>query len=430
MHIIQSPLFDFEAFIRIESNDRLVIVLEALDAEKLLATLEREHWTGRKGYPVRGMWSALIAGVLNQCHSLAEVIRMLEHDKDTRMVCGFSKDDIPSEDALGRFLKKLVRHEDLLQECFEGLVEKLRQLLPGFGRKLVVDSTDIEAFSDGHSKTPSDADARWGAKKKGQGGGKETGGTASGKPGKGVETGTKKGKAQDIYYWFGYKLHLVVDAIYELPIAFTLTPANESDTTQMAPLLEKSGAKKAENNTEFVIGDKGYDSKENNRLVFMECGAIPIIPIRERKDAQMADICNAKGTPSCICGLEMIFWGRDGNYLKYRCPQAVGKNECASRFPCTASSYGNVLKLPILKDIRLHPPVPRESKKWKRLYKLRTAVERVNSRIKGLLGLEHITVRGIAKVMARSLLSLLVMVAIGVGMAQRHRLKEVRTLVG
>ena len=63
MHIIQSPLFNFEAFIRIENNDRLVIMLEALDAEKLLVTLEREHWTGRKGYMVRGMWSALIAGV-------------------------------------------------------------------------------------------------------------------------------------------------------------------------------------------------------------------------------------------------------------------------------------------------------------------------------------------------------------------------------
>ncbi|GEM_PF-178117 len=429
MHIIQSPLFDFEAFIHIESNDRLVIVLEALDAEKLLVTLEREHWTGRKGYPVRGMWSALIAGVLNQCHSLSDVIRMLEHDKDTRVVCGFSKDDIPSEDALGRFLKKLVRHEDLLQECFEGLVEKLRQLLPGFGRKLVVDSTDIEAFSDGHSKTPSDVDARWGAKKKGQSGGKEIP-TGRDKTGQGVEAGTKKGKSQDIYYWFGYKLHLVVDAIYELPIAFTFTPANVNDTTQMAPLLDKAGAKKAENNTEFVIGDKGYDSQENNQLVFKDCNATPIIPIRERVGAQKADICNAKGTPTCGCGLEMVYWGRDGNYLKYRCPDVLGKAKCTDRWPCTHSVYGSVLKLPILKNIRLHPPVPRESKKWKRLYKLRTAVERVNSRIKGLLGLEHITVRGIAKVMARSLLSLLVMVAIGVGMAQRHRLKDVRTLVG
>lgn len=52
MHIIQPPLFDCEAFIADKGNDRLVIILEALDAEKLIATLEREHWMGRKGYPV------------------------------------------------------------------------------------------------------------------------------------------------------------------------------------------------------------------------------------------------------------------------------------------------------------------------------------------------------------------------------------------
>ncbi len=429
MHIIQSPLFDFEAFIRIKNNDRLVIVLEVLDAEKLLVTLEREHWTGRKGHTVRGMWSALIGGVLNQCHSLAEVVRLLKRDKDTRIVCGFGKDNIPSEDALGRFLKKLVVHEDLLEECFRGLVEKLRQLLPGFGRKLVVDSTDIVAYSNGHCKNPSDHDAGWGAKKKGQSKGKETA-TVADKSGQAGVVGDKKEKAQDLFWWFGYKLHLLVDAIYELPIAFTLTPANEADTTQMPPLLEKAGAKKAEHKPEAVIGDKGYDSQENNRVVFKECGAAPIIPIRERAEAQMPDICNAKGTPTCSCGLEMVFWGRDGKYLKYRCPQALGKAECVSRFPCTDSAYGYVLKIPITDDIRRHPPVPRETKKWKRLYKLRTAVERVNSRIKGLLGLEHITVRGIAKVTVRALLSLLVMVAIGVGMAQLHRLNEVRTLVG
>jgi hypothetical protein len=61
---------------------------------------------------------------------------------------------------------------------------------------------------------------------------------------------------------------------------------------------------------------------------------------------------------------------------------------------------------------------------------LRTSVERVNSRVKELLGLGKITVRGITKVTVRSLLSLLVMLAAAVGMAERHRLKEVRTLVG
>ena len=45
------------------------------------------------------------------------------------------------------------------------------------------------------------------------------------------------------------------------------------------------------------------------------------------------------------------------------------------------------------------------------------------------MGLGRITVRGMAKVTVRSLLSLLVMLAATVGMAKRHRLKEIRTLV-
>ena len=420
MHIIQTPLFDFEAFIADKGNDRLTMVLEALPAERLISVLERERWTGRRGYPVRGMWSAVIAGVLYQCDSLAEVSRLLRRDKDVRMLCGFSKDWLPGQDALGRFLKKLVRHEDLLEECFAGLVKRLRKLLPGFGGKLAIDSTDIKAYADGHRKAPADADARWGAKGAGHHGG--PGSTEA-------SSGEKKGKKRDLYWWFGYKLHLVVDAVYELPISFVTTPANEADTSQVKVLMEKAVPGECTPKPEAVIMDKGYDSQANYRLVFREYQAAPIIPIRERKGAQLPDICNAKGTPLCSCGLEMAFWGRDGNYLKYRCPEAVGKSKCQSRFKCSASAYGYVLKLPILADPRRHPPVPRESKKFERLYRLRTSVERVNSRIKGLLGLERITLRGLVKVRVRSLLSLLVMLAAAVGMAQHNRLRELRTLV-
>lgn len=77
MHIIQPPLFDLETFLSDKSNNHLVMVLEALDAEKLIATVVSERWTGRKGYSIRGMWSALIAGVLKQCRALAEVVRLL-----------------------------------------------------------------------------------------------------------------------------------------------------------------------------------------------------------------------------------------------------------------------------------------------------------------------------------------------------------------
>jgi len=411
MHIIQTSLFDFEAFIAKKDNDRLTMILEALPAEGLLSALEKEHWTGRKGYSVRGMWSALMAGVLRQAQTLTDVVRLLGRDKDMRVVCGISRDNIPSHDAMCRFLKKLVEHDDLLEECFARLVAELRQLLPGFGDRLAVDSTDIKAYANGHRRSPSDPDARWGAK------------------GAGHHSGPAKNNKRDLYYWFGYKLHLVVDALYELPVSFELTPANESDTKHLTELLKKAGADREETKPQFVIADKGYDSESNSKFIFNECHAVPIIPIRERSGEQLPGVCNAKGTPLCSCGLEMSFWGRDGNYLKYRCPEVVGKKICKSRFKCTSSPYGYVLKLPISDDPRRHPPVPRESKKWDRLYRMRTSIERVNSRVKNLLGLGRITVKGVSKVTVRALLSLLVMLAAAVGMARRNRLKELRVLM-
>jgi IS5 family transposase len=301
------------------------------------------------------------------------------------------------------------------------LVNNLREKLPGFGSRVAIDSTDILAYSNGHRENPSDRDARWGAKKAGSNKvvkeGKVTGGD------------NQKGQKEEMYYWFGYKLHLAIDALYELPVSFVLTPANEADTTQMKPLLQKAGADKEKTKAEVVISDKGYDSQENNTFVYKECKASPIIPIRERKGMQLPDICNAKGTPLCSCGLDMVYWGRDGHYLKYRCPYVLGKSACKSRFRCTSSPYGYVLKLPIGADVRRHPPVPRESKKWQRLYKMRTAVERVNSRVKDILGLGKITLKGISKVTVRSVLSLLIMLAAGLSMAQDHNYKEIRNLV-
>jgi hypothetical protein len=420
MHIIQSPLFDFEAFIKEKENNRLVKILEALPVEKLLIPLEREHWTGRKGYSVRGMWAALIVGAVKQCHTLADVVRLLKRDRDTRFICGFSKDKVPGEDALGRFLKKLVKHIGLFDTCIQDLVNKLRELLPGFGTKLAIDATDILSYSNGHREHPSDPDARWGAKKKSNTEGEETD-DGSGQKGK------KKGS--DTYYWFGYKLHLIIDAYYELPLSFILTPANESDTLYMKPLLQKIGADQEKKQAELVISDKGYDSQENNLFVYKDCKAAPIIPIREWEGMQLPDICNVKGTPLCGCGLPMVYWGRDGKYLKYRCPDVMGKAKCKSRFPCTSSSYGYVLKMPIAPDVRRHPPIPRESPKWGKLYKMRSAIERVNSRVKGLLGLDKITLRGIAKVTMRSALSLLVMLAAAVSMAQDNKYQEIRRLM-
>ena len=88
----------------------------------------------------------------------------------------------------------------------------------------------------------------------------------------------------------------------------------------MRPLLKKAAIDKPEHKPDAIIADKGYDSKDNCLMIFKDCHAAPIIPLIEKPGMEMPDICNAKGTPTCGCGLEMVYQGRDGNYLKYRCP--------------------------------------------------------------------------------------------------------------
>ena len=53
---------------------------------------------------------------------------------------------------------------------------------------------------------------------------------------------------EEKFSWFGYKLHLIVDAIYELPIGYEVTKASRPDNTVGGRLIEnkKKEARKAE----------------------------------------------------------------------------------------------------------------------------------------------------------------------------------------
>ena len=61
---------------------------------------------------------------------------------------------------------------------------------------------------------------------------------------------------------------------------------------------------------------------------------------------------------------------------------------------------GRQIRIPLCEDRRVFTPVARSSHTWSRLYDMRTAVERVNSRIDGAFMFEHHYIRGKAKMEA------------------------------
>src|SRR3990170_5744477 len=150
MHILPQPLFDFNEFFAFDESDRLVLVLNTLNAEHLLRVLDGGDDLGRTGYSVRLLWSALIAGVVYRLPSVAELRRNLKSNPYLRFVCGIgSAANVPSEATFSRFLTRLIKHEHLLDECVDDLVRRFAAPAPGFGEAVVADSTDIHAFARG-----------------------------------------------------------------------------------------------------------------------------------------------------------------------------------------------------------------------------------------------------------------------------------------
>ena len=433
MYIVQQPLLDFNEFFALDHSDRLVLVLQTINAERLLRVLDGDDALGPTGYPARLLWSALIAGVVYRLPSVAELRRNLLTNPYLRYICGIaSAGAIPSEATFSRFLADLVKHESLLQECTDDLVRRFRVFASHFGEDVVADSSDVHAFSRYKKDGSSDPDATWSAK------GSKEASAKSGKKSKSPTSAAKgeakggKSKTKDKYWWFGYKLHLLVDAKFEIPIAAILTTAKVGDTTQLQPLLEKRDALLPDTPLKHCIADTGYDSK-SNILAVTKRGGIPIIPFNPGNEKEPPGITNTLGTPLCPAGLKMLYWGRDGHYLKYRCPEKGGRLCCliehAKTDRCSTSDYGLVVKLDMRDDPRRYLPVPRETPQFHRLYKKRSAVERVNSRLKDNLILDELRVRGKKKVQVRIDLNLLVILAIAVAMAERNRLKDCRRLV-
>jgi transposase len=148
---------------------------------------------------------------------------------------------------------------------------------------------------------------------------------------------------------FGYKLQIACDADIGLPLVYTVVSANKSDMQLFRDTLLKS--KETENPAEVVIADAGYDSKRNILLTLKYRG-IPIIKLN---------------------------------------PRGTKKNHRRS-------------------DYLL--PVQRDSDAWRRYYNLRVSIERIFSRLKLELGLEHLKLRHIERVEVHFATCLIAMIAI------------------
>ena len=375
----------------------LSAILDGLDDQPILDALQQYRRTGRKGHPLRAMWRACIAKFLLKIRFNNQLLERLRGSRKLREVCGFGK-DVPSESALSRFVSRLAHHQDLVEQCLVNATDALRELvptvkrregrqdqpLPPLGAVLAVDSTLFETYSNPNRKVVSDPDARWGLKHSAK---------------------TKEGKKE---WGFGYKMHLISDATHGVPLAFTITPANENDSTELPAALRKTLAAYPWLEPGCLLADRGYDSLPNHRLL-AGLDIIPVIHIRKptAADGLYDGVYTAEGKPACMGGEPMEYLRTDpeiGAHL-FRC-QAGG---CLLKMEGTKAVRHCDTEVWEEREanLRVLGPLPRFTDAWKRLYRQRMSIERIYRSLKHSRGLEGHCVRGLRKITLHATLSVL-----------------------
>jgi hypothetical protein len=415
--------------------ERLMLVLEHLPDEGLMQKLEGQRKWGRDDYPIRAVWNSVLAGIVYQHQSIDSLRRELLRNGELRGRCGFDPHKgsgaVPPSWVYTRFLRLLFKYKADIDAMFDCLVDELKELLPDLGFSVAVDSKGVssagrltkEAKGDGRR----DTDADWGKK---------------------VYRGEREDGTlwEKVVKWFGYKIHLLVDTKYEMPIGWWVTRASVSDTTRLLPLVESLKERHPEIHKDIreLSGDKGYDSEDNFRQLYDEHGIKPVIDIRRMwrdKETRLLDpnrsdniVYDEVGVVYCLCPKtgeqrQMAYGGfeKDRIALKYVCPVKAYGLTCKGSDQCDHAMKSKRVSLEI--DRRIFTPVARSSYAWDREYKNRTAVERVNSRLDVSFGFENHFIRGIQKMEIRVGLALCVMLAMAVGRIKEQRQDLMRSLV-
>lgn len=254
---------------------------------------------------------------------------------------------------------------------------------------------------------------------------------------------TEGGSADEKKIWFGYKCHIVCDTNYELPISWSVTKASVSDAPEAHNLLEKI----SQNHPEILkrcahfAADKGYDDTKLITKLKREYKVAPIIGIRNgwqgdrtRTLGNRGNITyNHKGTIRCYCPCtgeerEMAYGvfekGRES--LKYVCPMKAYGVDCKGRAVCPIR---HSVRVNLRTNERIFTPTARSSYKWKGLYKKRTAIERINSRLDEPFGFEKHYIRGVKKMRFRCGLAFCIMLAMALGRLRQKQPEMIRSLV-
>ena len=377
------PLFAWD---RLEDSPSLKTIREFLAVVpdgRLLEGLRAWRGRGRNDYPVRVLWGVLLLQIaLRHAHAEA-MLAELKRNPALRELIGIEDEDqVPNGYNVSRFLAVLGQepHRSELRRIFDAMVQKLGVVVADLGRATAGDATALNARQPS-KPSASDLPAPSGGRK---------------------EYSDDDGKVTKIVEWFGYKLHLLVDVKHEVALAYEITSAKAGDGETLPTILDEAQANLPKNRLKTLAYDKAADTNDVH-AVLDQAKIKPLIQMRSLwkdhteemlpgHDGRSNVVYDEAGTLHCydrtsapMVRHRMAYIGHEPQRqtIKYRCPARHEGWTCPHDAVCnTGKSYGKTVRVDQTIDLRRFPPIPRATKKFERMHKGRTAVERVNARLK------------------------------------------------
>lgn len=381
--------------------EKILTVLDGLPETNLFQCLEERRRHGRRDYSVQSYFIAYVSKFILQLETDQQLIRHLNMNSQLRQICGFETHGVklkngtsklvhaPSKSAFSRFIQDLVELCPDIEYWVQSGVSGLYDLLPDFGKELALDGKLIESYATPYGQKKkkdkrSDLDADFTCK----------------------ERHGKNGYVKKENY-YGFRCHLIVDAHYELPIAWQVTPASKGEPTVAKKMINHL-SEKVLDRAQYLMADRGYSGEPLQDLL-EGADILPIIDAphrwKEEETRQYLDtdiVYNQSG---------QVFWVDD------QCEEIELLYKGYDK-SCDSLRYGfhpqyqdsRIFRLKRSFEPIIFNKVGRASQKFKRQYKKRTSVERVNGRLDRDFRFENHTIRGLKKMRLAISMSFLVMI--------------------
>lgn len=408
---ISKPLFAWDCLDDSPSLRTVRDFLASIPDSDLLADLRASRGKGRDDYPVSALWGTLLLTIALRHVTIENCLGELRRNEGLRRLIGIeSEEHVPKKWNMSRFLQVLgrERHRPALRAIFDSMIQRLGEVVPDLGQDTAGDSTGLSARRSEAVKKAIAA------------GGEEEVTDEQGLP---LPSGGRKeyrddsGKVTKVLEWFGYKGHLLVDVKHEVILAWHVTSTKTTDGDMIEPLVEQAKDNLPEDRIKTLAYDKAADDKAIHELL-KDHEIKPVIQIRscwqnqteklvpgqERRgnivhdEAGTVFCCDTTSQPAVKHKMAYIGHEPERETLKYRCPAKHEGWSCPMSSICNAGkTYGLTVRVKQETDLRRFPPIPRATKKFEELYKGRTAVERVNSRLKVFWGTDDGNITGAAR---------------------------------